>query len=275
MRWSKYRSWKSAALFGVGLALVASGVLPFFELALLRAGLIAAGLLVIAARLVVLQLALYREGDRRWSDGAGSPAPPAGSPAPAELRNPRYRAIWEHMGGARRAMARHEAAALEREHRRLDLSAEEQLLFMGDRAAPLFWPVVLGSLFALAVSAMTSAPEAGWRGFTLLGIGLGGLLYLAVFRGRVRYYLTSHRVLVRNRATFRGTVTWTSLSYPLITRCESRPRLAGGRILLTGDGATAELAGLNPAELQEVGVILRERLPEEARDVAGFAAGCN
>jgi len=266
-------SWTTAATFGAALAAIALGVAPLFEGVLVRGALIGTGLVVLAARLITLQLRYYREGDGRWSAETRRQYRPPTRPAPAELRNPRFRAVWEHLDGTRELMARREAEGLVREQERLGLTDDERILFASNRAAPLFWPIALASVSAVVASSLGADLVAGWRGFALLGLGLAGMLFLVTARDRVRYYLTTHRVLVRRRGTLGRDVSWTELRYQRVTGLEKHSVLGAGRIRVSAVGATAELAGLSRAQLGEVEAILDERLPAEYRSGVGRGRG--
>lgn len=258
------RSWMTVAFFGGALALIALGVAPVFEAMSLRLVLISAGLVGLAARLVTLQLAYFREGDRKWSRATRSPAPLTTQAAPAELRNPRYRAVWEHLNGVRQVMARRQAAALDQERIDLDLPEDERILFMGDRRPIGFWPVVALSLAAITVSSFVSDTAVDWGAFFLLGAGLIGLLFLAATRDRTRFYLTDYRILIRSRTPLIGGTRWTALYYPDVEHLTSRSRFGRAQIRVVGDGRIAELAGLNRGQLDIARAILRDRVAPEA-----------
>jgi hypothetical protein len=261
----KARIRTSAAVIGVALIAVALGVAPVFEATSVRGALIGAGLLVLALRLVTLQLSFFRQGDRRWANRPRPEEQLGDRSAPDELRNPRFRAVWEHMDGVRRMMARREAEQLEREHEILGLTDDEQILFAGNRAAPLFWPIAIVSVAAVAASSLAVEIVTGWRAFALLGLGMSGMLYLVSTRDRVRYYLTTHRVLVRTRASIGRAATWAAVHYRGISDIEARHGPGGRRIVVSGEGVTAELTGLNRAQRVEIEAILDERLPAGMR----------
>ena len=251
---------KRAAWIGVGLgaALVAAGLLPLFG-DTLRTVLVAGGVLAASAALIAIQLRLYREGDRAWPagrrEGTVAPAPVA----PAELRNPKLRTVWESLESMRRVTARLEQAEAAREKARLGLSAEEEILFAADQGGPLSSFMTLLSLSALVGATLATRPAG--VGFALLGVGLSGLLYLSVTRGLRRYYLTSHRVLVRTREPLGGSADWTALHYHEIERCTAEASAARVGLRLEGAGVSVELAGLNRTQIARVRGILQEALP--------------
>jgi hypothetical protein len=227
--------------------------------------LIGVGVVGTSLVLVFLQLRFWRVGEARNSEGDRSPVRLGNWPAPAELRNPRMRHIWENMETTRRLMELKEVVAGERERKeekkRLGLDEEEDILFMEERSWLAFWPVVALSLAFLLASALASGhPMAS---FVCLTIGLGGLLLLTVLKGCSRYYLTNFRVLIRERIIM-GRCRWASLPYADIRKCSLDGRFGGGGVKLEGCREVLALRGLPRPRLEAAVEVLRERLPPQA-----------
>lgn len=113
------------------------------------------------------------------------------------LASPIHRAIWERISQSNELVARGEARARERENeaakRELGLPAEEMVIEVRTPGVRRLWPVLAVTLAALVGATMTT----GLPGFVCLGVGLGGLGWIAHVRHVRRVFVTSHRTLTR------------------------------------------------------------------------------
>lgn len=221
------------------------------------------GLLVLSTSLILLQLKFFHEGDRKKENESDAQAPPASQalppaqPAPAELRNPRQRAIWKNMEETRILMKSKEEQARElekqKEHKLLGLSNEEEILFVADRSPLSLWPVALLSLISIAVSTTLSPTTS----LLLLAAGLIGLLYLARVNRSTRYYITNFRVLVRTRSVLQRKARWSALHHTAIRRLSVEQSLMQQNIRLEGRAKAVNIKGLSRDRSEMASRILR------------------
>ena len=246
---------------GVGFVLIVSSLILGSSVLWLGAGF---ALLIVS--LVFLQLSFWKEGDRR---------PPRAEPAeyrfdaasaPQALQhNPRLVNLWKGMEVTRKLMEEKGVSAAEderqREKERLRLSDAEHILFMEEPSGKLFWPLALVSGLFLLTSAWAAGETV--TSFMCLAAGLSGLLVLSLMKGQSKFYLTSHRALVRKRSLWKRAIGWHGLRYEDVQRCIYDFRPVGGRISLAGDRLRIEISGLPGSPMTEAVGILREILPAE------------
>ena len=223
-----------AALGVAGLFIIAS--LTFFaELYPRNIIVLGIGVILLSPALVFLQLSYWREGEVRNSGRTEGVVRTVPQKVPSNLRNPQLRRVWENMEESRRLMELKEKEDREadwrREEERLRLSHDEEILFMEEPSWLAFLPLVLLSAVSLLISALTANPIVS---FLCLALGLGGLLLLILLKGRTRYYLTSFRVLVRERFVLSGGARWTCLPYTEVQRFFLEDEFGRRRLRLDG-----------------------------------------
>ena len=246
---------------GVGFVLIVSSLILEFS-----AIWLGVGFLLLVVSLVFLQLSFWKEGDRR---------PPRAEPAeyhfdavsaPQALQhNPRLMNLWKGMEVTRKLMEEKSVSAAEDEKQRekvsLRLSDAEHILFMEELSCKLFWPLALVSGLFLLTSAWAAGETVA--SFMCLVAGLSGLLVLSLMKGQTKFYLTSHRALVRKRSLWKRVIGWNGLRYEDVQRCIYDFRPAGGRISLAGERLRLEISGLAGSPMTQAVGILREILPAE------------
>ncbi len=224
------------------------------------------GFALLIASLVFLQLSLWREGDRRPHRPQSAESEFDAVSAPPELQhNPRLMNVWNGMEVTRKLMEKKgksaAADARKQEQARLLLSDAENILFMEEPARKSFWPLAFVSGALLLASALTAGEAL--TSFMFLVAGLGGLLVLSLMKGQTKFYLTSHRALVRKRSLWRRVIGWDGLRYDDVQRCIYEDGPAGGRISLASERHRLDISGLPGPPMTEAVSILREVLPAE------------
>ncbi len=228
--------------------------------------LLGAGFALLILSLVFLQLSFWREGDQTARRDEGAEACFDAVSVPVELHhNPRLMNVWKGMEATRKLMERKTESAAEDERKRekvkLRLSDAENILLIGEASLLVFWPLaVLSGLFLLGSASLTGKTSTS---FVCLVVGLGGLLLLSLMKGQTKYYLTSHRVLVRKRSLWKRALDWSALGYDDVKRCSYQAGSARGRISLTGERQHFDISGLPSSLMTEALDILRENLPAE------------
>lgn len=224
------------------------------------------GFALLISSLVFLQLSFWKEGDRRPHRAELSESAFDQVSTPPELQhNPRLMNVWKGMEVTRKLMEKKSESAAEaerkREKARLRLSDAENILFMEEPACKSFWPLAFVSGVFLLASAWTAGK--GLTSFMCLVAGLGGLLVLSLMKSRTKFYLTSHRALVRKRSLWKRVIGWDGLRYDDVQRCLYDAGPAGGRITLAGERQRLDISGLPGLPMTEAVGILREVLPAE------------
>ena len=222
----------------------------------------AAALLFFFLSLIYFQLKFYREGDA--ANIASSRKLPSTdlSALPRQLKSAHHRAIWESMEQSRSLMLHKEAEFNRvqniREHRLLGLGQEEQILFIADRSQLDFWPVAPAILILLCTGAIPSGVFPASLSFACFIAGLLGLLLLNTARFRIRYYMTSFRILVRKKPPLTKT-QWTTLSYSEISKLCRKKRFGRETLTILSGQKAISIQGLHGRKLQKVIEILHRK----------------
>ena len=217
--------------------------------------IIGAGVLMVS--LGVLQLQWFREGDlnKKPPNGLTQAIPRA----PAQLRNPHFRAVWSNLEMTRQLMAQKE-----REHTRekraaekkaLGLTEEETILFMETRSWISSWPLIAFSLVLLTACAL--APDDLYSFLALLA-GLAGLLTATVRKGSDMYYLTNFRVLVRRQGLLSRASNWFAVHYGEIQNWSIHKGATGKTLTIDADRLSVDMKGLTRRCLAEAQEILQQ-----------------
>lgn len=258
---SKLGQWLAGVGGGVGFVLIVSSLL------LGSSGLLlGVGFFLLMLSLVFLQLSFWREGDRTARRHEGTEARLKTVSVPTALqRNPRLVNVWNGMEATRQLMERKKESTAQderqREKARLQLSDAESILLIGEPSLMSLWPLAFGSGLCLSASAAFTGKT--FTSFVCLIAGLSGLLLLSLMRGRLTYYLTSHRVLVRKRVLWKRAEHWSALRYDDIKRWSCAAGSSRGRISLTAHREHLDVVGLPRSLMTEAVDILRENLSAE------------
>jgi len=264
-RITKNRIYLAVTGFFFGLIILSAA--PVHSNHSVRVMLLVWGLSGFTLSLVLLQLRFFREGDKKrdshlFSRKKGGGSPSFYSEAPEGLKNPHFRAIWKHMEETRRLMQNKEEEKLATERKqekiRLGMPEEEDILFMTERSPVSLPPAVLPAISALLLSIGLSGAITPVSSFLFLAPGIAGLCYLLAVKRQTKYYLTNHRVLIRNRAFPGGTPRWTAMRYTDIQTWEIIKAPVQTRLYLEGKASSLEIAGLVEEQLNRVMGILHE-----------------
>ncbi len=186
------------------------------------------GTSILGISLSVLQIILYREGDSRARvhtaiTSIATPGPTRGSRSANTLRNPRHRAIQQHLDEIRTTLKRkEEQTCVQDMHdaaQALALVPPEKLRMV--LSAPWYghWGTALFSFSLLLLSTLL---DGNGFAFLLLALGLMGLLCSHLVLGRQTIYVTSHRLLRRTPSILGNSSRWQVLQLddPALARLE-------------------------------------------------------
>lgn len=249
---------------GLGLFLVVSFAAFLTENDTIKIALSAAALSILFFSLIYFQLRFYREGDLKHVQREKKLASADISAAPAQLKSPHHRAIWENIDHTRKLMRHKEReflqAQMKMEKRAIGLPEHEEIVFMADRSRFYIWPAALASMALLIIAASPSKELPSAFSFAFLVCGLLGLLALTAARFPNRYYLTNFRFLTRKKRPL-GKEQWSSMNYPKISNISRRKNLASEQLTLKSDDGMIEVQGLSKHKLETMLGILRQNCP--------------
>ncbi len=257
----RIRLW--AILFGIGLFLVVSVLV--LSMKSTGAKTIYSIIIVLALflSLIHFQLRFYHEGDKKHIHPPEALQGIKSIGAPAKIKSPHHRALWENMDRTRRLM-RHkeeESSKVQRSKEKLllGLCPEEEILFISDRSWLFFWPVSACSLMSLAVGAYPFREFPAAYSFGFLVMGLFGLLLLSAAKSHTRYYLTNFRILIKKQFPW-GKARWSALDYAGISLLSRKRGLVWEELNLKSDEDTVSIKGLPAHKFDDVLHILHNNL---------------